>query len=424
MRTGKPAMPVVAKLSDFGLSMRLPAGQDHLKDVHHGTPYYQCPVVMERGTCSLAADVYSLGVLLWELYHGPPPWRGRRRAPAAKAKQQQQPPTTPREYLITNRPSRDGTAAGEAAEEPPQKLGLGSDGVWHDPEYSLRACDVLQFAPHCPNRYARLVRRCLAADPRDRPSARSVVKELLRMERGIAAAAATTAATATATATTTAVAPVAAAPAVAAPAGLADPPAGAVMALARPQRNHSSVGYGDGAANAAGGSDVIDDAALLLEDYDAAAAAVAAALARVTARPAAEGAPATTRAVAPPPRDGGQVAAAGEGGGSGSPGPVVPDLKASTIQPADTVAAASLADAPSPKRKACNRASGPETKAGAASPLGREAGDGAPATSAAFAAAAASGASAGATAARSPAATRPAVHATTRKPPIDVMTLE
>ncbi|KXZ41188.1 hypothetical protein GPECTOR_670g800 [Gonium pectorale] len=212
MRTGKPAMPVVAKLSDFGLSMRLPAGQDHLKDVHHGTPYYQCPEVMERGTCSLAADVYSLGVLLWELYHGPPPWRGRRRGPAAKAKQQQQSPPPPREYLITNHRSRDGTAAGEAAEEPPHKLGLGSDGVWHDPGYSLRACDVLQFAPHCPNRYARLVRRCLAADPRDRPSARSVVKELLRMERGIAAAAAATAATAAA-ATTTAAVPASAAPA-------------------------------------------------------------------------------------------------------------------------------------------------------------------------------------------------------------------
>ncbi|KXZ42706.1 hypothetical protein GPECTOR_123g478 [Gonium pectorale] len=248
------------------------------------------------------------------------------------------------------------------------------------------------------------------------PSARSVVKELLRMERGIAAAAAATAATA-ATAVATAAA---------APAGLADPPAGAVMALARPLRNHSLVGYGDGAANAAGGSDVIDDAALLLEDYDAAAAAVAAALARVTARPAAEGAPATRRAVAPPPRQAGQAAAAGEGGGGGSRGPVVPHSKVSAIQPADAVAAALLADAASPKRKGCNRAAGAETTAGAASPVVREAGDGAPAAFvvAAAAAAAASGATAGVTAARSPAATRPAAHAKSRKPAVDVMTLE
>ncbi|KAG2438351.1 hypothetical protein HYH02_010807 [Chlamydomonas schloesseri] len=315
MRTPSPALPVVAKVSDFGLSLRLSDGQDQVKNVRHGTPYYQSPEVAEQGTCSLAADVYSVGVLLWELYHGPPPWRARR----ANNRNNKGGGLAAQQARLLD-PAGDLAQAREAAEA----------GGWDDPHYRLRACDVLAVAPHCPSAYARLVRRCLCADPRDRPTARSVVKALLRMERGIAAAQAVSGAMASASSLVT------------------GPPMGALMALSRPRAAPSSIlcapggvgagivrsglntagasrspsnaggggsgpggiGHsactnalsGDGAdgAGGAGGGGVVSrlDAAMLLEDFDAAAAAVAAAVAAVTARPAAAGAAACAGAAA------------------------------------------------------------------------------------------------------------------------------
>jgi serine/threonine protein kinase len=118
-------------------------------------------------------DVYSLGVLLWELYHGKPPWRAKKH----KARK-----VAPRQLLAPGEaPPPRAEAAAKAA----------NDEFWDDPDYRLRACDVLEISPNCPARYAAVLRRCLSADPRDRPGARSVVKALLRMERSMAAAAAT-----------------------------------------------------------------------------------------------------------------------------------------------------------------------------------------------------------------------------------------
>ncbi|EFJ43173.1 hypothetical protein VOLCADRAFT_119188 [Volvox carteri f. nagariensis] len=295
LKTKNENIPVVAKLSDFGLSMRLEHGQDHLKNVsalsllfrpvhvhvhvhahalvfctctyrakciarystlaaaaaaaiaharvHHGTPYYQSPEVAEHGTCSLAADVYSLGVLLWELYHGTPPWRLKKHKARKPAK------------LPANGDGAAVSAAAEAAAADGNR-GVTAKAIdgdqWND---RLRACDVLEISPSCPERYARVLRRCLSPNPRDRPSARAVVKALLRMERSQAAAAV--------------------------------------------------------------GDKLRMDAALLLEDFDAAAAAVAAAVARVTAAPTVAGAPASAGAAAA------VAAAAAAGTASGSLLPVL-----------------------------------------------------------------------------------------------------
>eukprot|EP00198_Chlamydomonas_reinhardtii_P004740 XP_001694076.1 predicted protein [Chlamydomonas reinhardtii] len=277
MRTPSPGLPVVAKVSDFGLSLRLSDGQDQIMNVRHGTPYYQSPEVAEHGTCSLAADVYS----------------NKGAAGAGLAAQQAR--------LLD--PAGDMAQARAAAEA----------GGWDDPYYRLRACDVLKIAPHCPSAYARLVRRCLCPDPHERPTARSVVKALLRMERGIAVAQAVSGAMASASSLIT------------------GPPMGALMALSRPRvppsgalstgvsataRSALAAGASRSSLTAGGGGDgpngvgpnhsALDggggggrvDAAMLLEDFDAAAAAVAAAVAAVTARPAAAGASACAGAAA------------------------------------------------------------------------------------------------------------------------------
>ncbi|KAG2484250.1 hypothetical protein HYH03_016895 [Edaphochlamys debaryana] len=279
--TRLPQMPVVAKVSDFGLSRRLEQGQSQLKNVRHGTPYYQAPEVAEKGTSTLAADVYSLGVLLWELYHGPPPWRRSRKQ---RLENNPKPPPPPPPPADSHTPS-DAVLAGLRAAAAAARLPGGSvetaraaalaaheAGGWDDPNYLLHAFDVLSIAPHCPERFGRLIRACMHPDPADRPTARAVVKALLRIERNMAAAAANAAAAASASRL------------VSASSMMSGPPMGAVMALNRPQPRSTTGGP--------------LDAALLLEDYDAAAQAVAAAVRTVTERPAAAGGSASAGAAA------------------------------------------------------------------------------------------------------------------------------
>ena len=51
------------------------AGQgSHISGVRHGTPLYISPEILNNGKASKAADVYSFGVLMWELGHGRTAW--------------------------------------------------------------------------------------------------------------------------------------------------------------------------------------------------------------------------------------------------------------------------------------------------------------------------------------------------------------
>jgi len=64
----------VAKVADFGMSMKIQGNQTHVSGVHHGTPLYIAPEILADGKASKAADVYSFGVIMWELYHGRSAW--------------------------------------------------------------------------------------------------------------------------------------------------------------------------------------------------------------------------------------------------------------------------------------------------------------------------------------------------------------
>ncbi|KXZ56493.1 hypothetical protein GPECTOR_1g441 [Gonium pectorale] len=67
-----PPLRVVAKVADFGLSVRLPGSATHASGLHQGTPTYMAPEVHARGHVSRASDVFSFGVLLLELLCGMP----------------------------------------------------------------------------------------------------------------------------------------------------------------------------------------------------------------------------------------------------------------------------------------------------------------------------------------------------------------
>ncbi|KAG2433843.1 hypothetical protein HXX76_008199 [Chlamydomonas incerta] len=60
----------VTKVGDFGLSVMLPQGRTHMSNLRMGTMFYICPAVVSHGQVGPASDVFSLGVLLWELFHG------------------------------------------------------------------------------------------------------------------------------------------------------------------------------------------------------------------------------------------------------------------------------------------------------------------------------------------------------------------
>eukprot|EP00198_Chlamydomonas_reinhardtii_P005764 XP_001695100.1 predicted protein [Chlamydomonas reinhardtii] len=51
--------PVIAKVADFGLSVRMGEGQTHASNKFQGTPLYSAPEVLTRGRLTKAADVFS-----------------------------------------------------------------------------------------------------------------------------------------------------------------------------------------------------------------------------------------------------------------------------------------------------------------------------------------------------------------------------
>ncbi|GMH39536.1 hypothetical protein BSKO_07434 [Bryopsis sp. KO-2023] len=60
---------IVAKISDFGLSVKLNGRQNHVSNHRAGTPLYMAPELGLDGRLSKKCDVYSFGIILWELFH-------------------------------------------------------------------------------------------------------------------------------------------------------------------------------------------------------------------------------------------------------------------------------------------------------------------------------------------------------------------
>ncbi|KAG2438991.1 hypothetical protein HYH02_010782 [Chlamydomonas schloesseri] len=129
--SGTEGRGIVAKVADFGLSTRMEHQETHLSSCFQGTLTHMAPEVMLEGRISKAADVYSFGILLWELFCAGDPFQG-----------------VPRAHL--------GHAITKEARRP-------------------------KFPPFAPAGFVRLATRCWDPDASLRPTFEEVLSELVRM---------------------------------------------------------------------------------------------------------------------------------------------------------------------------------------------------------------------------------------------------
>eukprot|EP00198_Chlamydomonas_reinhardtii_P008449 XP_001697786.1 predicted protein [Chlamydomonas reinhardtii] len=66
----------VAKVADFGLSKALKEGQTHHSTKTVGTVTHQPPELLRSGKLTLSGDVYSFGIMAWEMLTGSVPYKG------------------------------------------------------------------------------------------------------------------------------------------------------------------------------------------------------------------------------------------------------------------------------------------------------------------------------------------------------------
>jgi serine/threonine protein kinase len=69
----------VAKVADFGLSRAMGA-KGRIQTRNYGTITHMPPELLSAGTASMAVDVWSFGVLLWQMASGSRPWSGMSQA--------------------------------------------------------------------------------------------------------------------------------------------------------------------------------------------------------------------------------------------------------------------------------------------------------------------------------------------------------
>ncbi|KXZ43493.1 hypothetical protein GPECTOR_89g513 [Gonium pectorale] len=145
-----PPPPVVAKVADFGLSLRLTGSRTHASGLFQGTLVYMAPEVVANGRVGPASDVFSFGVLLLELMMG----------------------------MCT------GALLEAAATAPLVAAELRNPAHAHPLLAVLRVL-LPPGSPHCPPELSRLAASCVAPVPGQRPTMEQIAETLVGVLEGL-----------------------------------------------------------------------------------------------------------------------------------------------------------------------------------------------------------------------------------------------
>ncbi|KAG2427824.1 hypothetical protein HXX76_012146 [Chlamydomonas incerta] len=177
-----------AKLTDFGLS--------RLRSINLqvGTPTHMAPEVFDATSFAVThkVDIYALGVVMWELVTGCVPWSGLSLVEIAVAITIQKArlpllelfeSDAAQQPLVPAGQSAASSGAGSSSHSPrgpaavaTAAAGSGGGGP-ADEEWDGRS--------RCPPRLAALITQCWEHDPRRRPAAAEVVKELVSLQQEV-----------------------------------------------------------------------------------------------------------------------------------------------------------------------------------------------------------------------------------------------
>jgi len=83
------------KVLDFGIAVRTDGPHDEHAETSQGTPAYMAPETIERGQSSVRSDLWSFGVLLYEMCTGDRPFRGQDLGALQTAIRHDEPPPLP-----------------------------------------------------------------------------------------------------------------------------------------------------------------------------------------------------------------------------------------------------------------------------------------------------------------------------------------
>ncbi|EFJ42347.1 hypothetical protein VOLCADRAFT_97629 [Volvox carteri f. nagariensis] len=73
-------MIILPQVADFGLSKVFNEASTHLSTATVGTVTHMCPVLLQTGQMRPSSDVFSFGIILWQLLTGGAPFAGMRYA--------------------------------------------------------------------------------------------------------------------------------------------------------------------------------------------------------------------------------------------------------------------------------------------------------------------------------------------------------